>query len=159
MSDNSADLIIHNANIITLDPKIRSAEMIAIKGNTILAVGGKDDMSRFKSSNTKMIDCEGKTVIPGFNDAHCHPIPFAITMRYVDCSPSKVKILPKFRLAFVSILKASPQPNGSGRQNTMRHSLSKNDTPPEKIWMKLHRTIQPYWFMTPAKYACSTVWR
>ena len=75
MSDNSADLIIHNANIITLDPKIRSAEMIAIKGNTILAVGGKDDMSRFKSSNTKVIDCDGKTVIPGFNDAHCHPIP------------------------------------------------------------------------------------
>lgn len=91
MSDNSADLIIHNANIITLDPKIRSAEMIAIKGKTILAVGGKDDMSRFKSSNTKVIDCEGQTVIPGFNDAHCHPIPFAITMRYVDCSPSKVK--------------------------------------------------------------------
>jgi hypothetical protein len=38
-----------------------------------------------------MIDCEGKTVMPGFNDAHCHPIPFAITMRYVDCSPLMAK--------------------------------------------------------------------
>ena len=93
MSDNSADIIIHNANIITLDSNIRIAEMIAIKANIILAVGGKDDVGRFTGTNTKVIDCEGKTVIPGFNDAHCHPIPFAITMRYVDCSPLMVKSL------------------------------------------------------------------
>ena len=48
-------------------------------------------VSIFTGPNTKVIDCEGKTVIPGFNDAHCHPIPFAITMRYVDCSPSMVR--------------------------------------------------------------------
>lgn len=91
MSDSSADLIIHNANIITLDPKTRSAEMIAIKDNTILALGREGDAGRFTGTNTKMIDCDGKTVIPGFNDAHCHPISLAITMRYVDCSPSKAK--------------------------------------------------------------------
>jgi hypothetical protein len=91
MLDNSADLIIYNANCITLDPNIPIAEMIAVKDNIILAVGNKGDISEFKGPNTKVIDCNGKTVIPGFNDAHCHPIPFAITMRYVDCSPSKVK--------------------------------------------------------------------
>ncbi len=98
MSDNSADIIIHNANIITIDPKTRSAEMIAIKGNTILAVGGKNDMGRFKGTNTKVIDCDGKTIIPGFNDAHCHPIPFAITMRYVDCSPSVAKSIAEIQV-------------------------------------------------------------
>lgn len=91
MSKNSADLIVHNANIITLDPDIRVAEMIAIKGNLILALGNKDDITEFKGPNTKVIDCNGKTVLPGFNDAHCHPIPFAITMRYVDCSPAAAK--------------------------------------------------------------------
>lgn len=91
MSDNSADLIIHNAKALTMDPNIRTAEMIAIKGNIILAVGGKDDVGRFTGPSTKMIDCKGRTVVPGFNDAHCHPIPLAITMRYVDCSPSMVK--------------------------------------------------------------------
>ena len=91
MSDNSADLIIHNAKVITLDQNVQTAEMIAIKGNLILAVGNKDDVDRFTNPNTKMLDCEGRTVIPGFNDAHCHPIPLAITMRYVDCSPSMAK--------------------------------------------------------------------
>lgn len=91
MSNNSADLIVHNANIITLDPDIRVAEMIAVKGNLIWAVGNKDDLADFKGPDTKLIDCEGKTIVPGFNDAHCHPIPFAITMRYVDCSPSAAK--------------------------------------------------------------------
>jgi hypothetical protein len=91
MSDNSADLIIHNAKVITLDQKVSVAEMVAIKGNIILAVGGKDDVDRLKDPNTRMIDCEGRTVVPGFNDAHCHPIPFAITMRCVDCSPLMVR--------------------------------------------------------------------
>jgi len=75
MSNNSADLIVHNANIITLDPDIRVAEMIAVKGNLIWAVGNKDDLADFKGPDTKLIDCEGKTIVPGFNDAHCHPIP------------------------------------------------------------------------------------
>jgi predicted amidohydrolase YtcJ len=91
MSNKSADIIIHNAHVITLDPNINTAEMIAIKGNLILAVGGKKDVARFTGPNTRMIDCDGKTVVPGFNDSHCHPIPFAITMRYVDCSPSMAK--------------------------------------------------------------------
>src|SRR5690606_1588007 len=34
--------------------------------------------------------CQGATVIPGFNDAHCHPVAFAMTTRYVDCSPPRV---------------------------------------------------------------------
>jgi len=91
MSNNSADLIIYNANIITLNPDIPVAEMIAVKSNMILAVGNKSDLTEFKGPHTKVIDGNGKTVLPGFNDAHCHPIPFAITRRCVDCSPSMVK--------------------------------------------------------------------
>lgn len=97
MSNNSADLIIKNANVLTLEPNKRPAEMIAIKGNTILAVGSKDKISIFKGPHTRVIDCAGKTVTPGFNDAHCHPIPFAITMRYVDCSPSMVKSIAEIK--------------------------------------------------------------
>jgi predicted amidohydrolase YtcJ len=90
MSDASADLVLHNARVLTLDNKLPLASMVAIKGSNILTVGSEHEFDSVKGANTKVIDCEGKTVIPGFNDAHCHPISFAMTLLYVDCSPSKV---------------------------------------------------------------------
>ncbi|HEB31499.1 MAG TPA: hypothetical protein ENI15_11595 [Spirochaetes bacterium] len=87
----SADLILHNTNILTLDPKLPDAEMVAVKGNYIIGVGDKNDISTVSNSSTEMIDCQGLTVIPGFNDSHCHPISFALSLVYVDCSPEKVR--------------------------------------------------------------------
>jgi predicted amidohydrolase YtcJ len=89
--ENKADLILCNARVITLDAEQPYAELIAVKGNRILAVGGKDDLDLFKGARTKLIDCEGGTVIPGFNDAHCHPLSFSISLLSVDCSPKAVK--------------------------------------------------------------------
>lgn len=87
----NADLVLHNAKVITLDPAQPYAELVAIRGNRILAVGDKDDLSLFRGAKTKLIDCEGGTMIPGFNDAHCHPISLASTLLSVDCSPKAVK--------------------------------------------------------------------
>jgi predicted amidohydrolase YtcJ len=85
-----SDLILHNARVITLDPEQPYAELIAIKGNRILATGREDDLSVFKGAGTKTINCEGEVVIPGFNDAHCHPISLAVSLLSIDCSPEKV---------------------------------------------------------------------
>lgn len=90
MLDASADLILHNARVLTLDHKLPLASMVVIRGSNIIAVGSEHELDFIKGANTKVIDCEGNTVIPGFNDAHCHPISFAMTLLYVDCSPSKV---------------------------------------------------------------------
>jgi len=86
--DTPQDCILFNAGVITLDPERPSAELVAIKGNRIVGVGNKDDLLRFKGAGTKLIDCEGGTIIPGFNDAHCHPLAYASTLLYVDCSPA-----------------------------------------------------------------------
>ena len=159
MSDNSADLVIHNAKVITLDQNVQTAEMIAIKGNLILAVGAKDDVDRFTDPNTKMLDCEGRTVIPGFNDAHCHPIPLAITMRYVDCSPSMVKSIVEIqdRLRQHSEGISASRWIRAAKYNETQ--LVEKRTLPEETWMKFHRTIRSCWFMNPENYARSTVWR
>jgi predicted amidohydrolase YtcJ len=74
----TADLILYNAKVITLNQEQPYAGLIAIKGNRIKAVGDKDDLKLFKGARTKVIDCEGGAVIPGFNDAHCHPVSLAI---------------------------------------------------------------------------------
>jgi predicted amidohydrolase YtcJ len=86
----SADLILCNATVLTLDHECPEAGIVAVKGNRILGVGQNDDLELFKDVGTKVIDCQGNTVVPGFNDAHCHPLAFATGLLCVDCRPTSV---------------------------------------------------------------------
>ncbi len=86
-----ADLIFKNANVITLIPDHPKAEAVATSGDKILAVGKNDDITGLSIRNTKIIDCAGKTVIPGFNDAHCHIFSLATSLMSIDLSPWSVK--------------------------------------------------------------------
>ena len=71
----SSDLVLWKGNIITLQSNGHRAEAIAIKGDKIIATGTNEEIKKYISTNTKIIDLEGKTVIPGFNDVHQHPFP------------------------------------------------------------------------------------
>lgn len=68
----TADLVIVNANIHTMDPKNPSAQSIAVWQNKIIAVGKDADTKVLIGPKTRVIDAQGKLVIPGFNDAHVH---------------------------------------------------------------------------------------
>ena len=70
-----ADYIFTNANIITAASKGARASAMAIKGGKILFVGDVKTSLQYKNTQTKVIDLKGKTIIPGFNDAHIHPNP------------------------------------------------------------------------------------
>ena len=67
-----ADLILYNANIITLDPDIENAQLVAIGDGRIQVVAGDGALKDLKHSDTQVIDCCGKTVLPGFCDTHFH---------------------------------------------------------------------------------------
>jgi len=86
-----ADLILHNANIITLDESKPGAAAVAVRGQRIAAVGTDSDILFHKGPKTQIIDCQGKAVVPGFNDAHCHPIALAAGLLSVDCGPASVR--------------------------------------------------------------------
>lgn len=86
-----ADIVLYNARAITLEPVQPSAELIAIKGNKVLCIGRNDDLGSFKGTKTEIIDCHGRTIVPGFNDAHCHPPGFATHMLSVECRPPVVR--------------------------------------------------------------------
>jgi len=67
------DSILHNARIATNgDPSF--VEAVAIKDGKISAVGRSDEILRQRGPATNVIDCGGRTVIPGLNDSHMHPI-------------------------------------------------------------------------------------
>ncbi len=73
-SQEQADMLFVNGKIITVDEAFSIHSAMAIKGDRILAVGDDEDLKeRFKSNGTKIIDLEGKTVMPGIIDSHTHP--------------------------------------------------------------------------------------
>ena len=89
MRAESANLVLYNAHILTMNPRRPGAELVAAKNGKIVRVGTNDDRNLFKG-RSKFINCDGKTVIPGFNDAHIHIMAYASNLLSVDCSPSSV---------------------------------------------------------------------
>jgi len=73
----SADVVITNGKVFTSDTNKLYVQAIAIKGNKIIASGTNEAILKLANSKTKKIDVQGKTVVPGFNDAHDHPAWFA----------------------------------------------------------------------------------
>ena len=67
-----ADLIFINGNVHTVNVKNPHAEAIAIAGNSISFVGSNVDALQLRTEGTRVVDLHGKTVVPGFTDAHCH---------------------------------------------------------------------------------------
>jgi len=76
---DTADLILFNGKIVTVDERFSIAEAIAVRGDRILRVGKKQKILETSSSSTKMIDLEGKTVLPGLIDSHTHPVAACMT--------------------------------------------------------------------------------
>ncbi len=67
-----ADIIYQNGSILTIDDARPKAEAVAVKDGRILAVGSRDEVLKTKGEATKLIDLTGKTMLPGFVDAHGH---------------------------------------------------------------------------------------
>jgi predicted amidohydrolase YtcJ len=68
----TADTIYHGGPIITIDDANPRAEAVAVKDGKIIAVGKKDEVLKTKGDATNLVDLEGKTMLPGFVDAHGH---------------------------------------------------------------------------------------
>src|SRR4030042_1217943 len=85
-----ADLVLYNANVLTMNRRQPHAELVAVRDGRIIHVGKNDELGQFRGRG-KLIDCEGRTVIPGFNDAHIHVLSFSSHLLSVDCSPATVK--------------------------------------------------------------------
>jgi predicted amidohydrolase YtcJ len=68
----SADLILTNGKIITVDEKFTIAQAVAVKGDRIVAVGTNQQIVQMAGPNTRRIDLRGKAAIPGLIDNHMH---------------------------------------------------------------------------------------
>ena len=94
--NSKADLILYNANVLTLNRRMPRAELVAARDGEIVWVGTNDDLGLFKG-HSKLINCEGKTLVPGFNDAHIHIMAYASNLLSIDCSPASVASIPEIQ--------------------------------------------------------------
>ena len=68
----AADVIFHGGIILTMDPAQPRAQAIALQGEKIIAIGTDQEVMTLKGDQTKVIYLDGRTLMPGFVDAHTH---------------------------------------------------------------------------------------
>ncbi len=68
----TAQLIVTNARVVTVDDDLPEAEAVAMRDGRIVAVGSVDEIAAFRGASTEVIDAEGRLVIPGFIEGHGH---------------------------------------------------------------------------------------
>jgi predicted amidohydrolase YtcJ len=77
-----ADLVMTNCVVRTMDPaEPQVAEAVAARDGRIVAVGSSEDIEALIGPSTRVVDCRGDTVLPGFVDGHCH---FEMTCLAID---------------------------------------------------------------------------
>ncbi|WP_298791182.1 amidohydrolase [uncultured Allomuricauda sp.] len=82
-SKEQVDLIVYDANIYTVDGSFSKANALVVNDGKFVAVGRKEDIiDGFDAEN--QIDAEGKTIVPGLIDAHCHFYGLGLNQQVVD---------------------------------------------------------------------------
>jgi predicted amidohydrolase YtcJ len=96
-STPTADLVLTNGKIITVDSKDSIAEAVVVKHGKILEVGSKEMAIQYVGSGTKIVDLKGKATTPGLIDSHAHLPVFGLrengTWVNLQSSESKEEIL------------------------------------------------------------------
>ena len=82
-----ADLLLVNAQAVTMDKSMPRASSILIRNGIISEVSSKPNFESVPDGDTPVIDCKGRTILPGFVDVHCHILPYAESFVSANLSP------------------------------------------------------------------------
>ena len=104
-------LILYNATVRTLDPRQPVAELVALEGGRISFVGSAGDLPDLRGPQTRLVDCQGGCLIPGFQDAHLHLLALASRLMAVDCSPHAAASIAQIKSALAQ--RAATTPRGA----------------------------------------------
>jgi predicted amidohydrolase YtcJ len=69
-----ADVVLVGGPVMTMDPARPSAQAVAVRDGRLVAGGDSRDVLELEGARTRRIDLRGRTLLPGFIDAHCHPV-------------------------------------------------------------------------------------
>ena len=103
-----ADLVFLNGTVITVDDDQPTAEAVAVVGNRIARVGSTDEIRDEVGAATRVVDLEGRALLPGFNDNHTHPISYGLGLSLIDARPGTVPSLAGLQEAFRAAAMTTP---------------------------------------------------
>ena len=133
LSKTTPDTVYINGDIITMNPQMPSANAVAVKNGKITAVGSNEKIKQITGKKTKVIDLNGKTLIPGFIEPHSHLAMYGSVLTGVDCYPRSNKNMDEILEKISAAAKKTPKSKwitGWGYDDTMtensRH-LTKED--------------------------------
>ncbi|MDQ0338689.1 putative amidohydrolase YtcJ [Caldalkalibacillus uzonensis] len=87
----SADFVFINGQVITVDQRNTVVEAVAVKGNRILAAGSTANIKTFIGPHTEVIDLNGRSLLPGFIDAHLHLTLHGTNQLAVSCKDPHIE--------------------------------------------------------------------
>ena len=85
-------MILVNGKIVLVDAKETITEAIAVRGGRILKVGSSQEIEELAMSSAKVIDLEGRTVLPGFVDSHEHVMRRGLMLDWVNCAQAAERL-------------------------------------------------------------------
>lgn len=86
MRDRVGDIIFVNGNVITGNYGDSNATGVAIRQGKIVAVGSDDEALSWRAPRIEVIDLKGRSITPGLNDAHCHPLYTGLELTEVNAA-------------------------------------------------------------------------
>ncbi|MDN3060992.1 amidohydrolase [Streptomyces sp. SRF1] len=84
-ADTSADLVLTGGAVHTVDPLRPCVTSVAVRGERIVAVG-QDEVLDLIGPGTEVVDLHGRLLVPGFQDAHVHPVGAGVELGQCDLS-------------------------------------------------------------------------
>ena len=92
LEQEKPEVILYNANILTMKGTEPHAQAVAIAGGRFLAVGSNSNVLNLAGPRARKLDLTGKTIVPGFIDAHSHPADAGrLHLRMVDCDLRSIR--------------------------------------------------------------------
>ena len=81
---SAADLVFVNGDVYTVDAARSWARAVAVRDGAIVAVGTDDEIRDLIGDGTDVVDLAGRMLVPGFQDAHVHPVGGGVDMLQCD---------------------------------------------------------------------------
>ena len=148
------DSIILNANVLTMDSAGPTGQAVAVAGDRILAVGSNDEIRSLAGPDTREIDGQGMTLLPGFIDSHIHLLSLARTTQELDCRPDRASSVAAIAHRSSNGPASYRRANGSGATGTTTWPWTSRAIRLGTTWTRFRPAIRCGWTTAPATPWC-----
>jgi predicted amidohydrolase YtcJ len=93
------ETLYHSCTVHTMDDAVSRADAFLVRDERFAAVGTRDEVEAAAGRGATRVDLEGRTVVPGFNDSHCHILDLGLALDRIDVSADAVRTVEDIRRA------------------------------------------------------------